>query len=287
MTSLLSENQTIQQPVQKEIDKANQAAEELIELEHKEEAKKERTRAKRKKKATLAAKKISEQKGNVKNSNTIHHENASSSKIIQSPTLLLSEKLSLFALKLCENFFKVAEHPRIARWETTDVEQIRLFEDRNHQGKMVLRYRNLDEEQIRKQRARHYLPGTERLLKDPSYREIYAFPTDRGFGVVAQFSYQNQLDNGILYFGVDKINRVFHKYFEDVDFKNSHQDFFHDAALTSLPEPNEADEDWISESKFSLDITQEGVLQYKYSDHEIYIQPLRRHLLDQELAKIQ
>ena len=145
------------------------------------------------------------------------------------PDLALREKLSKFALKICQPSLRCPEDARIVRWRTTDLAEIRKFEDKKR-GNIVRGYEKLSDDEILVQRARHYLPGTEHLLKDPACRSIYAFPTNRGYGVVARLIHNKITVDGILYIGMSRTGMVFHKYFEKFDFSNARRDPFQDVA---------------------------------------------------------
>jgi hypothetical protein len=198
------------------------------------------------------------------------------------------DKATKFTLKLFENSFKCVEDERVQRWKTTKPDVIRQFVDNTARGNRVQHYRNFNDEQIHEQRVRHYLPGPERLLKDPSYRSIYAFPTDRGYGFVAQLSYNEMAHNGILFIGMDKAHIVFHKYFEEVDFNNVARNVFQDNEPVNFQEVSESkSEEWAKKLDYDLDISKEGILHYRYSDHDIRIYPLNKELFEQKLANMQ
>jgi hypothetical protein len=205
--------------------------------------------------------------------------------IKKEPVLSQKDRLSKFALKLYEDPFKGVEHSRIRRWKIMDPNQIRAFED-YVQGEKVLHYENLNDEEIFEQRARHYLPGIECLLKGNVYQKIYTFPTNTGFGMVCQLSYHEETYNGIIYTGINKANTIYHKYFEDVNFTDNTRDLFQDTEQTKQ-EAKQADlADWQSVNDFVLDISDKGVLNFQYSDHELKVYPLQEKLFKKELAKI-
>jgi hypothetical protein len=178
------------------------------------------------------------------------------------------------------------EHPRVKRWRTTQIHTIRAFTDIDALGQKVLRYKDFTEEEIAEQRARHFLPGTERLLKDSCYRHIYTFSTDRGVGMIAQFIFKQIIHNGVLYLGIDeKKPLIFHKYFEDVDFKDSTNNVFSDNEKVKNETDTEEDaiEEWNSQDEYNLDISKNGVLKFSYSDHELHVFPIRQDLFEKTL----
>lgn len=196
-----------------------------------------------------------------------------------------NDTFSNFALTLMKKNFSLPEYKRVHRWISEDPEVIRQFVDIDMDGLKIFRYQNLTDEQIFEQRAKHYLPGTERLLKDSSYRTIYAFPTDLGFGLVVQLTFNQLPRNGILYIGINDRQHVFHKYFEEVNFTTSNSNIFQDKEKINL-EKNEAAEEWSSNYKYTLDISETGVLKFTYSDHDIRIFPIRQDLLKKKFLHI-
>jgi hypothetical protein len=225
-----------------------------------------------KKKQSLSQKQISAVKKKQTVSTHVPQKDFSSSE----------DKRSKFALDLLKK--SCLEHPRIKRWKKNDPASIRKFEDTDQSGK-VYRYRDLNDEQIFEQRIRHYLPGTEQILSHDAYRDIYAFPTDRGYGLVAQLAYNQERHNGVLYFGVDKKSHyVFHKYFKDVIFKKSENSLFIDQETCDVEESEE--QEWMTEKDFRLDISEEGVLKFSYTDHNIRILPIRTDLFQRKISSI-
>ncbi len=176
------------------------------------------------------------------------------------------------------NFFKNPrgqQLSRVTRWSTESVCEIRQFSDIDPSGEQIWRYRELSEEEVLIQRAYHYLPGTERLLTRPDFRDTYAFPTERGYGMVAQLSLNNKDQQGLLYIGIDKTNTVFHQYFEIRNFQNENI-FIEQEREESVYKEKDKIEEWMSKNDpFTLDVSESGVLQFTYSkNHAIKIFPL-------------
>ena len=196
------------------------------------------------------------------------------------------ERLSKFARKICQPSLRCPEHSRIRRWQTTDPGTIRKFEDKKHSGERILRYENLSDDEILVQRARHYLPGTEHLLRDPAFRSIYTFPTERGYGVVARLSHNQTTVDGILNIGIGKSDFVFHKHFKEADFSNAPRDPFQDVG--NLKEREDAGAKlWKSQDDdFALDVSEKGVLEFTYPGHTLQVHPFNFNLFEKELAKI-
>lgn len=270
-----------------ESEKANAMMRELIEEQEKESAKKQ----KKQREAKVIG---SESKESEIPKTTVPKKSQNSPKeksiIRQQKSMLLQgknrDKLSKFASELCSNSLKCSEHPRIHRWKTMDVQEIRNFKDNNANGEKIQHYKDLADQEIFEQRVRHYLPGTEHVLKDPFYRNIYAFPTDRGYGMVAQLTHHKKTVNGVLYFGIDKTDFVFHKYFEDTNFMQKVRNIFQDKKST-FQEQIDSNGQWESTGDFNLDVSDDGVLQFHYSDdHALEVYPLSKDLFKQKLSKI-
>ena len=172
-------------------------------------------------------------------------------------------------LRLYKASNQAKEHPRISRWKTSDVNKIREFIDTRSDGTKFMRHADLNPEEIQEQHARHYVPGTERLLLDNDFRKRYAFPTNRGYGMLAQLSFNGIKTNGILYIGIDDNKIVFHKYFEDVQFSTSTKNWLVDNEESHQEEQHYKDEEWISNFDFVSELSDKGVFKFTYSkDHE-------------------
>ncbi|WP_068467062.1 hypothetical protein [Candidatus Protochlamydia phocaeensis] len=192
-------------------------------------------------------------------------------------------KYSNLAIRLCHPSLDCPEYSRVRRWKTKNPGEIRFFIDHDAEGKQILRYRDLTDEQILEQRARHFLPGIERLLKDPQICKIYGFPTDRGYGLIAQLYFNQNYHNGVIYFGVDERNAIFHKYFEERQFSDVKKNIFLDEQQENIEralEENEREGEWKSNQDFTIDISDKGVFKFTYSsDHYISIFPIQTDLL--------
>lgn len=190
-----------------------------------------------------------------------------------------SEVREVFFANLINNSSRWRERARVSRWESTNLDVIRNFEDKNSKRKIVHRYLHLDDESILEQRAKHFLRGTERLL-ELRYRHIYTCPTEKGFGMVAQFIYNEKPINGMLYVGCDK-GCIFHRYFEEIDFQDTTKNLFRENSSETKNQlletilPNTCDVK-VSE--------QDGVISFVYSDnYSLRVFPMRRDLLENEL----
>jgi hypothetical protein len=103
---------------------------------------------------------------------------------------------------------------------------------------------------------------------------------------VGQLSYDGKPHNGVLYIKMNKTQFIFHKYFEDVDFRNVVRDVFQDSEVDNFQEEGEREE-WVNPVDYTLQTSKEGVLHYQYSDHDIQIYPLNKNLFQQKLANMQ
>lgn len=182
---------------------------------------------------------------------------------------------SQMALKLYKMKAQYHEHPRIQRWRTANLAQIREFKDMDAEGQSLMHYKNLSDDELKQQRAKHYLPGTERLIMDTGFRKQYAFPTNRGYGMLARFSFNGSTVNGILYLGINDQATLFHKYFEEVEFSSSQKNLLKDDEKSSLAETGINTTDWQSDHNFDVQVMENDVFKFSYADgHSICIYPL-------------
>lgn len=275
---------------------ADRLANELIEEEARQKAK--RNRSKKKKAKQVADKaKMPVTKAKIKQEQSIEAQKATIAPRGFPHGLSTSElreaQRTAFILKLYQSSMYCIDLPRVRRWKTEDLEQIRQFTDKSKMGETMVPYQHLSDAEILLQRARHYLPGTERLWKSSVYREIYTFPTDRGAGVVAQLSYQQSSWNGILYFGGTEKYKLFHRYFEEVALADRKRNIFLDVQacetqIEAIEENSDLgqfpSQEWVSKEDFQVSMLENGALKFTYSDaHSITIYPLNKELLDQQL----
>ncbi len=207
---------------------------------------------------------------------TIEDATAPQNVMMTSPLQHLSpeEKMST-TLKLYKRVNKCHEHPRVRRWATVNTDEIRQFTDILPNGSLVYRYKNCSDKEILQQRARHYLPGTERLVLNEDFRNSHAFATNRGYGMLAQLCFQNSKMDGILYIGLDAENVIFHKYFEPIDFSTDVKSWIVDKETALHAEPEFDNSGWQSDFDFEAEVTDKNVFKFTYSkDHHIYIYPM-------------
>lgn len=252
----------------------------------------EQKKGKKKKIKRIVSKgKLSKEKNKSSLTNKIEKEPLNHKPEEENKQILLSDRLSNFALKLLNPPINCREHPRITRWKTNEISKIHEFIDKDSDGTKIKKYQPLFTDEIIELRAKHYLPGTEKIINS-IYKNIYAFETNRGFGCIGQLLFNEKLHNGILYIGYDeKAHLIYHKYFEYIDFEDDALDFFQDHAQAlekqHLKELQDGEiNSWTSDQDFTYDISEEGVLKFKYTDHVLTIYPLNKNLLKNELAKI-
>lgn len=270
---------------------ADRIADQLIEEELQQKAKKSQKRKRRVKQVSSpkATTSLSKDKQKVQDIEP-QSSKAASQNLSDEPLSLESKetRCATFLQKLHHPSMRCVELPRVRRWVTEDPEQIRHFTDKSAIGETITHYEHLSVAEVLFQRAMHYLPGTERLWKSRVHREIYTFPTDRGAGVVAQLSYNRQECNGILYFGCDEKYRLFHRYFEEVEFTNLKNNIFLDTKSEAMREKLDlkqtSSQDWMSTEDFQVTMLENGALKFSYSDnHFITVYPLNKELLNRQL----
>ncbi len=259
---------------------ADRIANELIEEEAQEKAKKGERRAKQ---ASSRVKKSPKVKPKTQELQAV--EVVTDVPMCMEPK---ETKCTSFVQQLYQPSTHCVNLPRVRRWRIEDPEQIRYFTDKSKKGETIMRYRLLSPAQILFQRAMHYLPGTERVWKSLTHREIYTFPTDRGAGMVARLSYNQKVKNGILYFGGNEKYDIFHRYFEEMTFTDRKNNVFLDSAIELMEEKLDLEQDFLQEwegmEEFHVSMLENGALTFTYSDHHsVTIYPLNKELLDQQL----
>lgn len=159
---------------------------------------------------------------------------------------------------------------RVSRWAESIPAKVRAFQDKKD-GAMLKRYEELDDEDIAIQRARHYLPGVEKLLADPKDCAKYAFKTSRGYGLFCELHVNKTQEYGVLYFGIDG-KKIFHRYFEPIRDEQKIQDIFKQGC-----EENSEVEGFTPVGAFSVDITATDVVVFTYEGHTLQVHPLTIH----------
>lgn len=204
------------------------------------------------------------------------------------PRITKEELRGKYILNLYQRNPLYREDSRVTkRWSTRDLNLIRDFKDKDMHNREMQRYKTLTDEEIEKQRARHYLPGTELIISDSNDRNIYSFPTKHGVGMMAELHIGNDFYYGVLYMGIGKDNVIYHKYFEDLDQNQLTGGTFNDGENITATEKSEEENEWVVNSKFKLkfEVSEQGILTIKYPDekHFIQIHPVRRDFLNPEL----
>ena len=200
-------------------------------------------------------------------------------------TSIKNQKLTNFAFDLLKESSLFQEEARVERWKTTDIQQIRSFKDKDKNdpnGGILYRYKDLSDEEIVDQRIRHYLPGTALLLKQP-YRDVYSKTDDKGVKFMAQLTYKDRVYDGILGMGVSQTNKVFHKYLENFSPWDKRKEKIQQYPINAIVD--DIEEVWKSEREYSVEVSQEGVMTFKYTqDHYIRIFPENRELFQELIA---
>lgn len=182
-------------------------------------------------------------------------------------------------LSLYKTATRYSEAERVTkRWKTKDCSLVREFVDINKHGSKVQRYLYLSDDEISKQRARHYLPGIDRILSNKTFRDIYAFPSQEGFGLMGEINYGDYSEHGVVYVGIDG-KKIYHRYFESMVHVANRNIFTSPPVRTSEPLTQEG---WVSKEPFAFAMNSRGVLTLSYpgEKHSLSIHPLRVDLLD-------
>lgn len=97
-------------------------------------------------------------------------------------------------------------HPRVGkRWESKEINKLKEIDG----------YAGLTEEELRLQRAMHFLPGLDKVLAHPVAKVAYFFPTDRGAGAFCRLTYAGESHYGIVYYGYKEQEgnlQIYHRY---------------------------------------------------------------------------
>lgn len=258
----------------------DKARKKSAELWLEEDRKGKRKRVKKRK----AVKRVTTQKDNtVACSSSLPVPNANKSKV-KKPSQ--EEIKGAFVQSLYAKARKYKDAERVSkRWETKDCSALRKLWDTNCSGEPIQRYLKLTDHQIAKQRARHYLPGIDRILSHDTFRTIYSFPKEgNGYGLMADLDYGNgEVECGYVFLGVDG-NRIYHRYFERIHNEEERGWFASQEQDTCEFSDNEGD--WIPTVDYTFKLESNGVLTLSFNDerHKLHIHPLRKELLEQTLS---
>ena len=195
-------------------------------------------------------------------------------------TPLHNNRLVKFISDIYQRAFSIPEAPRVARWNTKDINQIKGFPDIK-KGHTVYQYKNNTNDSILEQRARHFLPGIERLLNTP-YKEIYSKKINNAsFKFNARLLHGNKVYEGPVTIGIDRnSNTLFHKYFEGRVNAALNERYSSD-----LEKMNRVEEEWsVPGENFSLDGTNEGELIFSYSTHQLRVFPVQMDLFEEAIS---
>lgn len=175
---------------------------------------------------------------------------------------------------------KVLEHPRVTmRWKSRELSVIRGYDSG--------RYAQMRDAQLKVQRARHYLPGLERIISSNETRELYSFATPQGSrGIFCEIKYANgRIEEGVVYigYGQDNKNLMIHRYFEPYENFHNQIDIFAGRGSENIEPAN--NENWKCDSTYLFEkIEADGTIHMTFSneDHSLRIFPTR----PQEAARL-
>jgi len=190
------------------------------------------------------------------------------------------DPLAQYALEIAKRKSPYKEAPRVTRrWQTRDIDKIKRFADKSRTHGIVFHYTNLNQEQIIEQRAKHYLPGLDRIFSNILDRKIYTFSTDRGLGMMAQLMRNNKPpEYGVIYFGING-NTIYHRYFEQQTKDDVLNKIFTDHTYEECPDDTD---DWFTPSGYSFEVLNNGLINVTFSNesHYVNIFPVRPDLFN-------
>lgn len=169
---------------------------------------------------------------------------------------------------------------RVTRWETKDFGEIKGFTDFRG-GRPVLQYAGLTDQEIRRQRMRHYLPNIECLLGEGN-KGVYYTETERGYrmlAVLVRSENEDDIEYGDVFLGIEK-NTIFHKMFEP--WPGTQKDFERLGREPELPEKRKGSEDnnWEpvdKTHKCAWTMDSKGVIEFSFTGetHKLRVLPLK------------
>ncbi|MEX1012089.1 MAG: ankyrin repeat domain-containing protein [Waddliaceae bacterium] len=109
---------------------------------------------------------------------------------------------------MIQNLYKmrVKIHARVSRWKCSNPDIISQFLDKG-----IEKYSHNTQAENLKLRARHYLPGTELIAENP----IYSITKNTGKCLLAEFTYDNHSQFGVVTFGYTEDGCLYHRFFEE------------------------------------------------------------------------
>ncbi|MEX1012086.1 MAG: ankyrin repeat domain-containing protein [Waddliaceae bacterium] len=177
------------------------------------------------------------------------------------------------------NKYKPKFHTRVSRWKENDPDIIAQFMDNGFQN-----YRFNTPKQNLLLRAKHYLPGSELLAKDPIYR-IY---TSKGTSILAEFIYKNRSQYGVVSFGYDQNKVIYHRFFEELSI-NATIFTRNKKHLSEEKEKQEIEEEgqWRSITPYTFKPLENGCIQIDYpgENHKLKVYPANQDLLEEVLGR--
>ena len=146
-------------------------------------------------------------------------------------------------------------HPRIHRWNTSDIDTIRKFKDYKNET-LVQQYQNLDDNAIYTQRAHHHLSGIQRIISNEELRKTHCFEYEYGtqnekigFGLITQLSFKDDsgiIKNklGITYVGIGSDDIIYHAMFEERSHIQAPTQLLKNLDTHTLPVLDQKEEQW-------------------------------------------
>ncbi len=166
---------------------------------------------------------------------------------------------------------------RVLRWQTKNPNQIRSFEDtlKTPNGNTkVKHYKDYSDEDIKVQRANHFIPGTELIVNIPFYKNRYCIDTPKGCKVMAVKYHNGLYYCGSIGFGIDKNSKkIYHQMYQDD--KNLNGSEFNYKAFKNFP--TKPEDFKFQNALYAVDVTEEGVIRFTYDkDHAMIVFPFNK-----------
>lgn len=180
-------------------------------------------------------------------------------------------------------------HPRVARWLTKDPKEIRLFTDKDTATQAIVnKYANYNDPKINYFRARHHLPGFDKIMSHPNFKNAYCLETQKGPAFWVEFNYGDKVETGLVYLGIDK-STIYHCYFEPVDESDEVVDLIN-PSFPALNISDEVIEDGYINAppyEFSLDLNYILNVRYPEEKHFLRIFPVNKTPLEQMYKQLE
>lgn len=114
--------------------------------------------------------------------------------------------------------YEVTMHPRVERWNTENLSDIKRFTDKNDVQVEIKRYCKMSDKQLIEQKLRHWIPGFVHLLQIDDFRSRYMFSTPQGNLLNATIESPWFTELGSLFsVGLGEDNTLFHLFLHKRD----------------------------------------------------------------------